>query len=315
MKRAVFMGSDTFSTPILSALVEGGEMLSVPVTLAAVVTQPDRPSGRGRRLAPGPVKSLAESAGVPVLQPERLRDPGAIEDVLALKPDVIVVASYGQILPRVLLDAPPFRALNLHPSLLPRYRGSSPIAAPILAGDPETGTTLMLMSPRMDAGPILDQRPVAVGPVETSGELAERLAIVSARLLLDDLPLWLNRAIEPRPQDESRATYTERLNKTDGQIDWTETAETIQRRARAFTPWPGAYSFWDGRQVKLLDTRARDGRIEPGLVEVAADDALSVGTGHGVLEVRRLQLAGGKPVPAAEFVRGHPGISAAVLGR
>jgi methionyl-tRNA formyltransferase len=263
---------------------------------------------------PGPVKSLAQSAGVPVLQPERLRDAGAVEQVLSVHPDVIVVASYGQILPRILLEAPPFKALNLHPSLLPRYRGSSPISAPILAGDLETGTTLMLMSPRMDAGPVLDRRRVGIGSEETAGELLERLAAASARLLLDDLPLWLNGAIEPEPQNEAQATYTERLTKDDGEIDWTSTAESIQRQVRAFTPWPGAYSFWNGKRLKLLETRAGEGRFRPGSVQVIPGDGLSVGAGRGVLHVQRLQLAGGKPVSAAEFIRGHPDLAGAILG-
>lgn len=314
MKRAVFMGSDSFSIPVLSALIEGGETLSVPVTVAGVVTQPDRPAGRGRKLVVGPVKALAESAGVPVQQPERLRDAGAVDQVLSFEPDVIVVASYGQILPRVLLDTPPNRALNLHPSLLPRYRGSSPISAPILSGDTITGTTLMLMAPRMDAGPILDQRTVSIGEYETAGGLGSRLAAVSADLLLSDLPAWLEGEIEPEPQDESRATYTERLSKSEGEINWQRGAQEISRAVRAFTPWPGSFTYWNGRQIKVLDARAGEGKEPPGLVTIAGG-VLRVGTADGVLEIRRLQIAGGKPVTAEEFARGYPGISGSVLGR
>jgi methionyl-tRNA formyltransferase len=313
MKRAVFMGSDTFSTPVLAALLESGERLTVPVTVAAVVTQPDRPTGRGRRLAAGPVKALAESKGVPVLQPERVRNADSAAEILSLQPDLIVVASYGQILPRTLLDTPPGHALNLHPSLLPRYRGSSPIATPILEGERRTGTTLMLMTPRMDAGPILDQRAVQIGPDETAGELGARLADLSAALLLEDLPAWLEGRIEPRPQDDADATYTERISKEQGLVDWNLSAEQIRRHTLAFTPWPGSFTSWNGRQLKLLQVDARSGRAAPGEVWVENGE-LIVGTGDGLLGVRRLQPAGGKPASAADFVRGHPDIAGTRLG-
>jgi methionyl-tRNA formyltransferase len=314
MKHAVFMGSDTFSTPALSALIEGGELLLVPVRLVGVVTQPDRPAGRGRRLTASPVKTLAEAANVPVLQPQSMRGPEAVEEVLSLRPDIIVVASYGQILPRVLLDTPPNNAINLHPSLLPRYRGSAPIPAPILAGDSGTGTTLMLMSSKMDAGPILDQRAVEIGPQETGGELSVRLARLSAQLLMDKLPAWLSGEIEPRPQDESLATYTQRVSKSDGEIDWSLSADEIWRRVRAFSPWPGAYSYWNGRQVTFLQVEAGDGDAVQGSVEPDGS-SLAVGTGRGLLRVYRLQIAGGRPVTAAEFLRGHADILGSVLGR
>lgn len=314
MKRAVFMGSDTFSVPILAALLEAGGRLSVPVAVAAVVTQPDRPAGRGRKVVTSPVKQLATGARVPVLQPERVRNPEAVQEILATGPDLIVVASYGQILPSSLLDDPPNKALNLHPSLLPRYRGPSPIAAAILAGETVTGTTLMLMSPRMDAGPILDQTSIEIEPHETAAQLASRLAEESARLLLADLPAWLEGDLELRPQDESRATYTEKVRKEDGVIDWSRTAEEIERTTRAYTPWPGAVTGWAGRQLKLLEARADAGSREPGLVEVSAGGRVTIGTGDGLLEIRRLQLAGGKPLEVREFVGGYPGIQGARLG-
>lgn len=314
MKHAVFMGSDSFSLPILTALIERGETLSVPVAVAAVVTQPDRPSGRGRKSEPGVVKLAAERAGVAVLQPERVRSPGSVADIMNLRPDIIVVASYGQILPRTLLEGPPSRALNLHPSLLPKYRGSSPIAAPILAGDSTTGTTLMLMSPRMDAGSILDQRTVEIGPRETAGELGMRLAAESADLLVSDLPAWLEGRMEPRPQDEDDATYTERVTKADGKVDWRLPAEQIARAARAYNPWPGVYTFWRGRQLKILESSAVPGSLSPGRGERAPGGGLMVGTGMGVLEIYRVQLAGSRPMTAAELLRGHPDIAGSVLG-
>lgn len=287
----------------------------MPVSVAGVVTQPDRPSGRGRRLTSGPVKAMAERAGVTVLQPERVRSAGAVSEVLDLRPDVIVVASYGQILPASLLDAPAGRAMNLHPSLLPLYRGPAPIAAPILAGDSVTGVTLMLMSPRMDAGPILDQRRVPIEPDETAGDLAARLAEESAALLLEDLPAWLEGEIEPRSQDEEKATYTERIAKDDGIIDWSVPAGEVARKVRAFTPWPGAYTTWAGRPIMLLSTSVEDGSAPPGEVLVTDRGELAVGTARGTLVIQRLQPAGGKPMSAEAFLRGHPSVAGDVLGR
>lgn len=314
MKRAVFMGSDTFSLAVLTRLLDRGETLSVSVRVTGVVTQPDRPAGRGRRPASRPVKALAERAGVPTLQPEKVRDSDAVEQILALRPDVIVVASYGQILPAALLEAPPGRALNLHPSLLPRYRGSSPVAAPILAGDAVTGTTLMLMSTRMDAGPILDQRTLTIGPEENGGELMARLAEASAELLLEDLPLWLSGEIKPREQLESQATYTPRLTKSDGEIEWGRPAREIDRHIRAFTPWPGAHTEWEGTPIRILAAAAVEGSARPGLVRATGRGELSVGTGEGLLLVRSLQPAGGKIMPADAFLHGRPGIIGKVLG-
>ncbi len=309
------MGSDSFSAPIFSALLEHGQFLPVPVEAVAVVTQPDRPAGRGRKQSPGPVKLLAERDGLQVLQPEKIRSAGAVDEILALRPDVILVASYGQILPASLLEAPPGKALNLHPSLLPRYRGSSPVAAPILAGDSTTGTTLMLMSPRMDAGPILDQKVVPIEPEETAGELAARLAEKSAELLLADLPSWLSGEIRPRHQDESEATYTDRLSKADGAIDWHRPAVDIDRRVRAFTPWPGAYSTWNGRLISFLSVAPGKGNARPGLVQQSGRGEITVGTGNGLLAVRRLKPAGGRPMSTEDFLRGHPGIIGDVLGQ
>jgi methionyl-tRNA formyltransferase len=263
----------------------------------------------------GPVKLLAENAGVPVLQPEKVRRPEAVEEILALRPDIIIVASYGQILPEPLLQTPPGKALNLHPSLLPRYRGTSPIAAPILAGDPETGTTLMLMSPQMDAGPILGQTTLRIEPQETAGELAARLASESATLLLANLPRWLNGEIEPRPQDESHATYTQRIRKSDGAIDWRLSAKEIQRQVRAYAPWPGAYTAWSGRRLALVEAEPEAGSAEPGLVLQSRGGGLAVGTGNGLLAVHRLKPAGGRSMAARDFVRGHPSVVGAVLGQ
>ena len=210
----VFMGSEKFSLPILRSLAQDDAHIGTRV--GGIVTQPDRAGGRGRKVAGNPVKAFAVDHDIPALQPERLRDESSISEVLALKPDLIVVASYGQIVPRMLLDAPTHGSLNLHPSLLPLYRGASPITAPILAGDRETGVTLMLMRPKMDAGPILAQETVPIDPAETAGELEARLADISAHLLSRRLEPWVSGGIEPVEQDERFATYTTRLEKSDG---------------------------------------------------------------------------------------------------
>jgi methionyl-tRNA formyltransferase len=308
------MGSDAFSVPILEALLQRGAQLSSPVQVAGCVTQPDRPAGRGRRLAPGPVKRLAESAGVPVLQPERIRGSEAVEHVLRLRPDVIVVASFGQILPRRLLDVPRRHAINLHPSLLPRFRGASPIAGALLAGDDRTGTTLMRMSPRMDAGPILGQQEAGIGPDETRGELEARLAILSAELLLKCLPAWMEGALPERTQDESRATYTTTINKDDARIQWDLPAEEICRRVRAFNPSPVAWTTWNGVVMRIFRCDVLEGSAAPGGVVGLRDEVLEVGTGLGLLGVRELQLAGGRPVTARAFVAGHRDLLGAALG-
>jgi methionyl-tRNA formyltransferase len=265
-------------------------------------------------MAESPVKSLGARWGVPVLQPERLRRAEELERVLALQPDLIVVASYGQILPSHLLEEPKFGALNLHPSLLPRYRGPSPIAGPILEGDDITGTTLMLMTSAMDAGPILAQRSTAIWPEETAGELGLRLAGMSADLLLDLLPDWVNEKIDPAPQDEDRATYTSLVHKEDGHIRWDLPALRIARLVRAYNPWPGAYTEWRGRRLRVHKARPVEGVAEPGRVVAGADGALEVGTGEGLLAVTEVQLAGSRVMTAEELVWGHASIVGSRLG-
>ncbi len=300
------MGSDTFSLPILEALIAGGRQLSQPVELVGVVTQPDRNVGRGRKLSANPVKLRALAENLVVLQPERLREEGALHSVLALCPDLIVVASFGQILPRALCEAPPHKCLNLHPSLLPRYRGASPIAAPILAGDDVTGATLMQVSMKMDAGPIVSQEAVRLGGAETAGELEVRLARKSAELLLRDLPAWLDGQLEPRPQDESAATYTAKLTKHDGLLDWREPASTLARRVRAFNPWPTAYTSVEGRQLRVLRAGVERGSAEPGTVVDLTEGRLLVGTSQGLLAIQEAQFAGGRALNVDHLVHGHP---------
>jgi methionyl-tRNA formyltransferase len=316
MVRAVFMGSDLFSLPVLSRLVSDGPDLPDPVEVVAVIAAPDRPSGRGREIRTGPVASFAQARGIPVQQPVRIRDPHALEALRSVAPELIVVASYGQILPRVVLDEPRHGCLNLHPSLLPKYRGPSPIPAAILTGDEVSGTTLMLMSRRMDAGPILAQETIETGDAYEM-ELEKRLGFLSGDLLLRELPGWIAGRLVPRPQDEELATYTQLLNKGDGVIDWSLPATQIARMVRAYNPWPGARTSIGGRGVRiakahvyseLLDTDPQSGGSSPGTILLLHVGFLLVKTGDGVLAVSELQFAGGRPMDVDAAVRGRPGL-------
>jgi methionyl-tRNA formyltransferase len=305
MVRAVFMGSDSFSVPVLEALVEQGPQLEPAVEVVAVVTQPDRPAGRGRKQRESAVKTLALERGWQILQPAKIRSESAIQEFSSTAPELLVVASYGQILPDAVLNGPRHGSLNLHPSLLPKYRGPSPIVAPILQGEETTGTTLMLMSSRMDAGPIIAQRSAPIEAEETAGELETRLSLLSAELLLDTLPEWLGGRIEPSDQSEEAATYTNRIEKQDAEIDWSRCAEDLARQVRAFNPWPVAFTWWKGGQLRIFRARVADGAGEPGTVIGEALDGILVGTGKGVLNVLELQLPGGRVLPARDVVRGR----------
>jgi methionyl-tRNA formyltransferase len=310
------MGSDLFSLPVLARLVGDGPSLPDPVEVVAVVAAPDRPSGRGRTTLPGMVSAFAQARGISLQQPVRIRAPEAIEAFRAVEPELVVVASYGQILPRAVLDEPRHGCLNLHPSLLPKYRGPSPIEATILSGDEVTGTTLMLMSTRMDAGPVLAQETLEVGD-DDARSLEKRLGSLSADLLRRELPAWLEGRLQPRSQDESLATYTHLVSKSDGVIDWSLPAAQIARMVRAYTPWPGAQTAVNGRAVRivqasvysgLMDTHASSDGAEPGTILARYLDALLVRTGDGVLAVHELQFAGGRALPADAVVRGRPGL-------
>jgi methionyl-tRNA formyltransferase len=311
--RAIFMGSDPFSLPVFRHLVDAGPHLPVPVETAAVVTQPDRPIGRGRRVRGNPVKVLACELQIPFLQPARLRDPEPLEELAALQPDVIVVAAYGQILPESLLGLPSRGCLNLHPSLLPRYRGPTPVVSTIIAGDEITGTTLMLMAAAIDTGPIISQMQTPVLPDESAGELESRLAELSGSLLIRDLPAWMEGRLEPHAQDERQATYTTKLAKEDGRILWSLRADMIARFVRALNPWPTVYGYWNGRQIQLLRARAITGDAPPGQVLGLQQGGLAVGAGAGILLIDELRLAGGRALPAREVIRGHPDLLGARL--
>ena len=321
--RVVFMGTPDFALPSLRGLVEGG------YNIVGVYTRPDRLAGRGRALTLPAVKTAALDYGLPVFQPPGLRRPEAVEELTSLKPDVIVVCAFGVILRQPVLDIPAKGVLNVHPSLLPRHRGASPIAAAILASDEQTGVTIMLIDPGMDSGPILSQRAIAISPWDTGGSLGERLAEVGAELLLEVLPRWLADEIEPQPQDDSLATQCSLLSKEAGAIDWNLPAIDIWRRVRAFNPWPGAFTTLAGQTLLIWEAWPLPvgGAGEPGTVsplppeqremlppEVGEKEALAVQTGEGLLAILLLQRAGRRSLPAAEFIRGQRDLLGRRLG-
>lgn len=308
----VFIGTPAFAVPSLERLFAEGHEIS------AVITQPDRPAGRGRQPRTSAIKLAAVELGLTILQPESLRSPDAIAQVRSLSPECIVTVAYGQILRQELIDVPPRGVVNVHPSLLPRYRGASPIASAILAGDETTGVTIMLMDAGMDTGPLLFQQPYPIEPEDTTGTLSEKLSLFGAGLLVDALPRWLRGEIAPAPQDDSQATPTSLLRKEDGRIDWTRAAVAIWRQVRACNPWPGAYTHLGGDQLHISTAWPLD--VESGsapgtVVDLSREQQantpgappFAIQTGIGLLAVREVQRAGRRTLQAAEFLRGMPG--------
>jgi len=293
------MGSPDFALPSLKAL-------SAVYALAGVVTQPDRIAGRGRELKPPPVKTLAGELGLPVIQPEKLRQPEAMERLRAWAPEVIVVAAFGQILKPEVLDLPPFGCLNVHASLLPRWRGAAPINAAILHGDVQTGVTIMKMDEGLDTGPILSQRAIPIGPDETAGSLFEVLAQLGAETLLETLPRYLSGEIVPRPQPQEGVTYAPMLRKEDGSLDFTQPAERLARQVRAFHPWPGTYFDWQGGMLKVHRARSVPGKSRAG-ERVVFKGQPAVGTSEGLLVLEEVQPAGKKSMSAKAFLTGARG--------
>ncbi len=307
----VFFGSGPFASSPFRALVARG-------WVRTLVTQPDRETGRGRRTRRTLIAALADEVSVPVLQPHRLRDPETQTALEKGRPELFVVASYGRILPQAVLDIPAAGCLNVHPSLLPRHRGPSPVAGAILAGDRETGVTIMLMAAKMDAGPILTQESAPLHGDDSTEVLTSRLSEQGAELLLGTLPAWLAGELSPRPQDESAATYTQLLTKEQGRLDWAKPAELLEREIRAFVPWPVAYTPWaEGvlrifRATLISDRGTPDDR--PGSIVRLEPNGIVVATGSGLLSLLEVQPQGGRRMAAAEFVRGHPAIRSAMLG-
>jgi methionyl-tRNA formyltransferase len=273
-----------------------------------VFTQPDRPAGRGQVSRSSAVKELALERGLVVEQPDKLRDPAVVERLRALGPEAIVVAAYGKILPKALLDVPPRGAINVHASLLPRYRGAAPIQRAILAGDTQTGITIMQMNERMDAGDILLQEPVPILQDDTSDTLGARLSAVGARLLVGALDGLARGDVVPRKQNEDEATLAPMVRKEEGTVDWRRGAAEIARAVRAFSPWPSAYTKLAGRSLKIHRAAplAAPANAAPGTVLLAAGDRLEVATGDGCLVLLEVQLEGKRRLTAREFLAGHP---------
>lgn len=298
----VFMGTPEFAVPTLKALIAAG----YPVK--AVFTQPDRPVGRGKEIAMPPVKQAALEAGLPVYQPQRLRgDAEALETLRSLAPDCIVVVAYGQILPEEILNLPRYQCLNVHASLLPRYRGAAPIQWSILNGDAETGVTTMLMEKGLDTGPMLLKATTPIGPEETADVLSRRLSEIGAELLMRTLPPWFAGELVPERQDDAAASYAPMLKKEMATLDWSQSAETLHDRVRGLFPWPGTTTTLAGQVVKILAATVGDrspGDAAPGTVIGLSDAGWEVACGTGTLLVSQVQIPGKKPQAAAEAARG-----------
>ena len=307
------MGTPAFSVPVLAALTDAGHRV------VGVYTRPDRPTGRGRAMSAPEVKRYAQDNGLPVFQPASLRrDTAATDELRSLSADVLVVAAYGLFLPKAAFAGPALGALNVHPSLLPKYRGPSPVASAILSGDNATGVTIMQVDEGMDSGPIVAQRQSAIGHHETAEELTLRLFQEGGSLLVEVLPRWARGDIEAHAQDEGAVTTTSRLQREDGRIDWSDPAAEIALQVRAFHPWPGSHTSWRGRSLKIVAANGWEGSehppATPGEVVSLADGGVGAGTGLGLLQLRRVQLEGRRVVDVLEFVQGHRDFVGSRLG-
>ena len=316
MNRIVFVGTPEFAVPILQRLADRFEVVGV-------FTQPDKPAGRGQRLTAPPVKLFAQERGLSIFQPRTLRDQAAQAQPAALEPDVIVVAAYGLLLPKAVLDLPPHGCVNVHASLLPRYRGAAPIPAAILNGEAETGITLMQMDAGLDTGPMIAQGAIPIRADDTTGTLTARLAELGARMAAEVLPHWIAGDIAPQPQQESHATFAPKLDKAEGRLNWSDSASALDRRVRAFTPRPGTFTTWNGKLLRILSVQVADHASEktgepeshttPGLVAKAGND-IRVATGDKPLRLVEIQLEGKRAMNAQDFARGQPTFIGSVLG-
>ncbi|HJR81148.1 MAG TPA: methionyl-tRNA formyltransferase [Anaerolineales bacterium] len=296
MTKVVFMGSPDFSLPTLRAL--DGEY-----DVVGVVTQPDRASGRGREFKPPPVKTLALELGIPVMQPEKLRHPEAIDQLRAWNPELIVVAAFGQILRKDVLELPPHGCINVHASLLPRWRGAAPINAAILHGDEETGVTIMKMDVGLDTGPMLSQRSVRLTREDMAGSVFEKLSMLGADLLIETLPDYLAGKLTPTPQPEEGVTYAPMLKKEEGQLDFNHDVHELERRVRAFNPWPGAFMDFDGALLKVHRARVETGEASIGQ-RLVYQNQPAVGARGGILILEEVQPAGKKSMSGKSFLAG-----------
>lgn len=306
--KVIFMGTPQFSVPILDALIQNYDVIGV-------AAQPDKKSGRKQVINISPIKEIALIYKIPVFQPEKMTEQ-FVEQIKQLNPDLIVVASYGFILPSSLLEIPKYGVINVHPSLLPKYRGPSPIQSAILNGDKKTGVSIMKVSPQMDQGDILSQRQAEIADDETYQTLHDKLSILSTHLLIDTLPKYLNGEIKPQKQDDQQATYCQIIKREDGKIDWTKNVSEIDAKCRAFDPWPGCWTEWNGKKLKIIKSKKLDTlkykEHQPGEV-FKQGNIFAVKCGKGALQLFELQLEGKKVMSDKEFFNGYGGIVGSVL--
>lgn len=323
MLRVIYMGTPQFAVPALEALLAHaapGALLDEGYEIVTVVTRPDKPAGRGREIVYAPVKQYALEHHLPVWQPGSFKKAENSAALAEYHADLYIVAAFGQILPQAVLDQPRYGTLNIHASLLPRYRGADPIAEAILQGDKETGVTIMLLDAGIDTGPMLYKKTMPIEKDDTTGSLTPKLAHLGAQALLEMLPGWITGKITPEPQNNEQATHTRMLRKEDGEIQWEQPAAVIARKVRAYSPWPSAYTHWRGKLLKILRAQeqeiAANAEIAVGTVrlrEYAGHKVLDIVTGAGLLTVQQLQLEGKKPMQVDEFLRGYGNIVGEVL--
>jgi len=309
--RVVFMGTPAFAVPTLQHLVDSDS------SVVGVVCQPDRPSGRGKKIQFGPVKTLAVAHNLPVVQPEKMKDPTFLETLRTWNPDVIVVAAYGRILPQVILDLPPKGCLNVHGSLLPKYRGAAPIQWAVINGESETGVTIMVMDAGMDTGAILEQAVVPISPKDTAGDVAGRMAELGGGLLVSTLQKWMAGTIEAHVQNESEATLAPILKKEDGLLDWCQSATILANRIRGLSPWPGGYTFVNGERWGIWNVRVEENKEDevqdippepqqqPGTIVEISKQMIRVLTGKGILRILEIQPANKKRMSVGNYLAGH----------
>jgi methionyl-tRNA formyltransferase len=295
--RLIFAGTPEFAACALSALLNAGH------TIPLVLTQPDRPSGRGLKQKHSPVKAVALAHGIAVAQPESLREANSLRPIREVVPEVMVVAAYGLILPQAALDIPQLGCINIHASLLPRWRGAAPIQRAIEAGDAETGITLMQMDAGLDTGAILSRHPLPIGPEDSAGSLHDKLAALGASAIVDLLPRL--DGIVARPQEAASATYAAKIHKEEARLDWSLAAAQLERRVRAFNPFPGAYAFVEGAPLKIWRARAVPGQGAPGEVLSTSPSGIRIACGSGALDLLEVQKAGGRRLEPAAFLAGH----------
>lgn len=308
--RLVFAGTPDFAVPALDALIAAGH------EIVAVYTQPDRPAGRGRKLAPSPVKQRALEHGIPVEQPESLKNPEGRTALAAYHPDVMIVVAYGLLLPQAVLDIPAHGCLNIHASLLPRWRGAAPIQRAIAAGDTETGVGIMRMEKGLDTGPVLLERRIPIDAAETGGSLHDKLAALGAEAIVEALVNLTT--LDARPQDDSKATYAHKLTKQEAALDWSKSAIELARQVRAFDPWPVAFTIFNHETLRIWSAEALPlsaKKFTPGEIASATVDGIDLATGEGLLRITRLQPPGKRPMNVAEFLNGHAVAVGQRLGR